>query len=255
MKNPLDIASSIAATVLTTPRGLISDPAKHQPKKLLRLYEFENCPHCRVVREALTRLDLDAMIFPCPKGGKRFREEAERIGGKAQFPLLVDHNTVTTLYESVDIVHYLYKTYGGRKTLPKAMIKLLNRTAAGFASAIRMGRGLHARPSVAPAEPLELYSFESSPFARLVRERLCELEIPYRLRNMGKARMADFLPPNQSRSAAENFQVEGRNRKLLFERMGHVQVPFLHDPNTGAELFESADIIDYLMTTYAVDAG
>ncbi|MEL7296046.1 MAG: glutathione S-transferase N-terminal domain-containing protein [Pseudomonadota bacterium] len=252
MKNPIDIASSLAASLVTTPRGLMSDPAERQPEFMLRLYEMENCPHCRVVREALTRLDLDALILPCPKGGERFRPEAEHIGGKQQFPLLVDQNTGRILYESVDIVHYLYETYGKRSTLPKAIIKALNSTAAGVASALRMGRGMRARPSTAPTEPLELYSFESSPFARLVRERLCELEIPYQLRNMGKAKLSDLVPPAVRRTAMPGYAAVGRNRQRLFERMGHVQVPFLADPNTDTEMFESSDIMDYLENTYAL---
>ena len=40
---------------------------------MLRLYDIENGPHCRLVREVLTELDLDAEIYPCPKQGKRFR--------------------------------------------------------------------------------------------------------------------------------------------------------------------------------------
>jgi hypothetical protein len=28
-------------------------------------------------------------------------------------------------------------------------------------------------------------------------------------------------------------------------------VPWVHDPNTGAEMFESAEIVDYLRRTYA----
>ena len=40
----------------------------------LELYEFESCPFCRKVRDALTELDLEAMIYPCPKGGSVFRE-------------------------------------------------------------------------------------------------------------------------------------------------------------------------------------
>lgn len=38
----------------------------------------------------------------------------------------------------------------------------------------------------------------------------------------------------------------GRNRKLLFERTGRVQLPYLIDPNTGSEMFESAEIVNYL---------
>ena len=35
------------------------------------------------------------MIYPCPKGGTRFRPEIRRRGGKEQFPYLVDPNTGT----------------------------------------------------------------------------------------------------------------------------------------------------------------
>lgn len=30
-----------------------------------------------------------------------------------------------------------------------------------------------------------------------------------------------------------------------------LQVPYLEDPNTGVEMFESAEIIEYLKQTYA----
>ncbi|MFK8051814.1 MAG: glutathione S-transferase N-terminal domain-containing protein [Woeseiaceae bacterium] len=250
MNNPLNIAGSVIASVLTTPRGLMSDPARSQPARLIKLYEMENCPHCRVVREALTRLDLDAMILPCPKGGERYRPEAIRIGGKAQFPLLVDTNTNTVMYESINIVHYLYKTYAGRKALPKTLMRAINSTAASFASAVRMNHGIHARPSRQPEKPLELFSFETSPFARLVRERLCEMEISYRLRSMGKSKVKDLIPPAIRRTSMPDYEHTGRNRELMFERMGHVQVPLLIDPNTGVEMFESSDIIDYLQDTY-----
>jgi glutathione S-transferase len=33
-----------------------------------------------------------------------------------------------------------------------------------------------------------------------------------------------------------------------------MMVPWLADPNTGIELFESADIVAYLEDTYALDA-
>jgi hypothetical protein len=41
----------------------------NKPKIPLELYEFEACPFCRKVREALTLLDLDAIIYPCPSEG------------------------------------------------------------------------------------------------------------------------------------------------------------------------------------------
>jgi glutathione S-transferase len=42
-----------------------------------------------------------------------------------------------------------------------------------------------------------------------------------------------------------------RNRKLLAERTGRVQLPYLVDPNTGTEMYESAAILRYLEETYA----
>jgi len=108
-------------------------------------------------------------------------------------------------------------------------------------------------PSRAPAEPLELYSFESSPFSRRVRELLSELEIAYVLRNTGKAMWQDMGPPSLRRSMFPDLPVEGRNRIALLERTGKVQVPYLVDPNTGAAMFESGDIRSYLLETYALE--
>ena len=45
------------------------------------------------VREALTLLDLDVLIYPCPKGGTAFRPRVRQLSGKEQFPFLVDPNT------------------------------------------------------------------------------------------------------------------------------------------------------------------
>ena len=38
----------------------------------------------------------------------------------------------------------------------------------------------------APEKPLELFSFEASPFCRIVREAMTSLEIPYVLRNVAQ---------------------------------------------------------------------
>jgi glutaredoxin len=73
-------------------------------------------------------------------------------------------------------------------------------------------RGRTARPSRAPGQPLELYSFEASPFFRIARETLCDLELPYRLINVAK------------RSA---------QREAFIALTGKMQVPYLVDPNTG----------------------
>jgi glutathione S-transferase len=111
--------------------------------------------------------------------------------------------------------------------------------------------GVRATPSRLPAEPLQLYSFESSPFARPVRDLLCELEIPYVLRSAGRTRITDWVPPVLRDSLNLQSDPDLQNRKALLERAGRVSIPYLVDPNTGEEMAESEDIIRYLTATYA----
>ncbi len=111
--------------------------------------------------------------------------------------------------------------------------------------------GSRARPSREPEEPLVLYSIESSPFARLARESLCELEIPYLLKSMGRTKLAESVPPSLRARLNLEVEVETDNRRELEARAGKVMVPYLIDPNTGEEMFESDAIRHYLERTYA----
>ena len=250
MSDTLDVLTSTMASTLRLWRGTNARGSARQPVKHLRLYEFEACPYCRLVREALTELDLDALIYPSPHGGKRFRPKVEKLGGKQQFPFLVDPNTGESMYESADIIDYLYGTYGGRLA-PTRLLRLLDVSSSVLASIPRLGAGSRARPSKAPKRPLELFSFESSPYSRRVRELLCELELPYLLRSTGKARWQDLGPPLLRTTLFPDLPVAGRTRTELLERAGKVQLPYLVDPNTGTAMFESDAIRAYLMVTYA----
>ncbi len=256
LRHKLAVASSLLASQLRGWRGTAAyRPAARQPDKLLELYEYEDCPYCRLVREALTELDLDAKIYPCPKGGKRFRPRVKEMGGKFQFPFLVDPNanngTGRQMYESADIVAYLLETYADYKPAPGLLDRRIKVATATLATMVRGGRGIRMRPSRAPLLPLELFSFEASPYSRLVREYLCELEIPYLLRNTGKGHWKDIGPPAVRDQLHKSAKDTTRNRKLLADRTGHVQLPYLVDPNTGKEMFESAAILQYLEETYA----
>jgi hypothetical protein len=51
----------------------------------------------------MTELDLSAEVYPCPKGSLRHRDVVKKIGGKEQFPLLVDASNGVTMYESGNI--------------------------------------------------------------------------------------------------------------------------------------------------------
>ncbi len=230
MNRTLDIASSFCATLARLPAGMTVGELGPRPEQPLELYEFEACPYCRKVREALTMLDLEAMIYPCPKNGPRFRKQVVAKGGKAQFPYLVDPNTGEAMYESDDIIAYLYESYGDGRAPFYLSMGPLTTLGASFASAFRLGLGQGYRPARAPKKPLELYSFEISPYCRIAREALCALEIPYLLHNVGKN--------SPSRPAFER-------------RSGKMMVPYLVDPNTDTQMFESAEIVAYLERTYA----
>jgi glutathione S-transferase len=255
MSRTLDVTTSVLASQLRGWRGTgIKGRARQQPQQPLQLYEFEASPFCRLVRERLTELDLDVMVYPCPKGGQRFRPTVKKLGGKQQYPFMVDPNTGTSLYESYDIIRYLNETYEGKVRNPKGLRRQLAvgmALGATLSRALRGVRGFKARLSNTPEKPLELYSFESSPFSRLVREVLCELELPYLLHNTGKARMSDMGPPEMRDKIFKGPKGTSRNRRFLDEHTGQVQVPYLIDPNTGVEMYESDKIIAYLENVYA----
>jgi glutathione S-transferase len=229
MPRIFDVATSIGSTLLRGGSGHRVSGVGARPEKTLELYEFENCPFCRKVREALSVLDLEADVRPCPKRGPRFREAVKQRGGKAQFPYLIDPNTGVEMYESDDIVRYLFDRYGDGRVPLALSLPVVRDVTAVLAGAPRAGHGSHYRRARAPDRDLELYSFEASPFARLAREALCTLELPYRLHNVARG---------------------SAGRDAFIARSGKMMVPYLVDPNTGTEMFESADIVRYLEETY-----
>lgn len=204
-----------------------------RPPKPIEIYEFEGCPFCRKVREIVSILDLDVLFYPCPKDGPNFRPKAIELGGKKQFPYMVDPNTGVAMYESDDIIKYLVERYGDGKVPLMLSLGFLTTLTAGLAMIARLGRGSTYVPAKLPEKPLELWAYEASPFCKIVREVLNELELPH-------------IYHSTPRGSSKRYE--------LFRRTGHFQVPYLEDPNTGANMFESAEIIEYLRETYAQSA-
>lgn len=250
-----DIPHALATTLSTMTstlrgwRGSMQRVRADRPTEYLELYEFEGCPYCRLVREVLTEISMDVVVYPCPPGGRRFRPRAhEAAGGRATFPFLVDPNRGAALPESRDIIAYLYEHYTDQ---PASKPGVLSALTSGLASIPRAGKGVRARPSRAPDELLELWSFESSPFCRLVRERLSELELPYILRQVPKEQASDLGTSGFRIGGVKQWKpVPGGIREELIARGGTSQVPFLVDANTGEQMYESADILDYLDAAY-----
>jgi len=205
-------------------------PNFQRPEKPLEIYEFEACPFCKKVREAVSILDIDVVFYPCPRDGKVWRPKAVEMGGKSMFPYMVDPNTGTAMYESDDIIKYLFEKYGDGQVPLTLRLGALTALSAGLGQAPRVGRGAKARASEVPAQPLVFWGYEGSPFVKLVREKLCELELPYLQRTCARG---------------------SSKRTEMLEKFGHFQVPMLEDPNTGEAMFESTYIIDYLEKTYA----
>lgn len=207
-----------------------------RPEKMLELYEFEGCPFCKKVREAVTILDLDVLVYPTPKDGPTYRPKVKDMGGKIQFPYLVDSNTGVQMYESNDIVRYLFTTYGEvEETIPNQLSDNVGTIlTAGLSLLPRLGAGSkYSKTSSEQGDkpqPLVLYGYEASPFVKLIRERLCELEIPYIMKTCARG---------------------SPTRNQVFEKTGTFQVPYLEDVNTGENLFESLDILNYIDEIYA----
>ena len=199
-----------------------------RPEQELLLYEFEGCPFCRKVREALSILDLDARVLPCPKGGPRFRPELVERGGKAQFPYLVDPNCDLELYESDDIVRHLFERYG-TGSVPRPLVPgPLTDLSAVSVGLLRGKAGSFYRPAKSPEQPLELFSYEAHPGCRLVRERLSILELPYLLRNRAPG-----------------------TRRPLPAGVALGDLPHLVDPGWGRSFCGAEEILGHLEACYA----
>ena len=125
---------------------------------------------------------------------------------------------------------YLFAEYGDGRVPAALALGPVTDLSSVLAGLPRLGAGSRYRGARSPAEPLELYSFEASPFCRIVREALSSLELTYLLHNVAR---------NSPR------------REAFVARSGRMMVPWLVDPNTGVEMFESAEIAAYLEATYA----
>jgi glutathione S-transferase len=226
----LNDTHALLVSLMRLGRGWYVRSEPSQPTQLLEMYEFEACPFCRKVREVLSELDLEYVSRTVARGSAG-RDVLRARGGKMMVPYLIDPNTGTEMYESEDIIDYLHERYGGRpRSRAWRLLSPLNTAGATLASAVRpKGRRVGVERDKQPEQLLELYGFEASPYCRKVREALSELDLHYRARNVAKGSV---------------------RRAALVERGGKMMVPYLIDPNTGTEMYESDDIVRHLHETY-----
>ena len=212
-----------------------------RPVKPLVLYEYDASPFCKKVRETINLLDLTVEYRPCPGARAGFSDELFERTGRRTVPYLIDPNTNTELFESTDQIDYLLRTYGppedmyDKLALWPITFDAFATTTSVMAALLRDMPGSRLQPDARPdnqkMKPLQLWGYECSPFVRPVREKLCSLGLPH-------------LMVSCSRGSA--------NRDRMVELTGRFQVPYLEDPNTGVQLFESPEIVDYLEKVYTI---
>ena len=85
---------------------------KKKPEAMLELYQFEECPYCKRVREKMTDLGMSYIIHNVPRAREK-RVKLEKISGQKFVPVLVDANTKTMIADDDDkAIEYLEKMYG-----------------------------------------------------------------------------------------------------------------------------------------------
>jgi glutathione S-transferase len=229
-RHGLELAHSEVASLLRAGAGSDVTKLGPRPEQRLVLYDQENCPHSRRVREALSMLDLDVDVRPCPKGADTHRGELLSIGGRLEIPALLDPNTMAVVYGADPIVEYLFERYGSGKPPLSARFGTFATATSRLASATRGAGATEARAAAQPELPLELWSYEASPESRLVREALASYGLPYVLYNAARG-----SPKRAYLATLSN----GRG------------VPVLIDPNRDVVLQGAGPIRTYLRETYA----
>lgn len=259
LNHQIKVLQATLSSVTEAGRGVTGTAFPQQPEKALKLYEFDGSPFCRRVREVMTTLNLDYEVYPCPKGGRKYRQVVETLGGKQQFPFFIDEYTGDRLYESQAIIHHLFKYYGqtGRTPQKYAHYPRLP-VVAFFGTLINGARGVYINQKIvdraAPEHLIQLWGFEASPFTRIVRGVLTELELPFKFHNVAKERWQDQGPAVMRLKPGKYVPLPGGKRERVVQVMNRntqdIQVPYLIDPNQNVQMFDSAKIVKYLSAQY-----
>ncbi|XP_022641589.1 uncharacterized protein LOC106772620 isoform X2 [Vigna radiata var. radiata] len=181
-----------------------------RPEKYIEIYEFE--------RLEKLLLFWTLMLFSI------LVQEMVQISVQRFFRWVVNCNSPTWLIQT-----QVFQCDGN---VPLSLsLGFLTTLTAGLGMLSRIGKGTTYTPAKFPPKPLKLWAYEVSPFCKIVREVLVELELPHLLVSCARG---------------------SPKRHILYQKTGHFQIPYLEDPNTGIEMFESAEIIEYLRATYAL---
>ncbi len=206
---------------------------------------------CLPVRESLSLLDIPIEIYPCPIISPANQLLPVRITSRyfpilshmlkkpphlIQLPVLMDPNTDIVLEGNTDdIILYLHTTYARKGGHLSMLLPLPAKDGmqplAIIACTVRKGQpyGLYAQPSLYNAQKLRLYGVESHTGTRLLRERLCSLQLSY-----------EYIP------CAEG----GTGRVSLIHQINALILPVLYDQSTNVLCFGVDMCLHHLKTNY-----
>jgi glutaredoxin len=138
------------------------------------------------------------------------------------------------LFGSTEIIAYLFNTYGpGESLIPNNLRSSPSSPFPKFLSGQSSGSKLRidARPDAVKLKPITIWGWEGAPYVKDVRKTLTELGLAHIFVNCANG---------------------SQNRNSLIQKTKLFQVPYIVDPNTGVEMFESKEIVKYLESTYTV---
>jgi hypothetical protein len=201
-----------------------------RPSGPLVLFHRTDSGECKRVREALSILDIDVMVYPIPDGGPRWTS-VEGFEQGMEGPVLVDSTHGVTLRGADTIVEHLFTMYSNPTKIPWILgSNAVSDFLLHSALKMRAGKGsMYRGNGMVPEKPLVFWAYEASPFCAVVQEVLCELAIPHVIKNVARG---------------------SAKRSILYGDVGHFQAPFLEDPNQNVCMFESAAIIEHLLSNY-----
>jgi glutaredoxin len=92
--------------------GAMQTPSRFpQDGKPLQLWSCEPCPHCRLVRETLSTLEIPYVLYNSAKGSKKLQALRARVDINVKLPYLEDSNSDFLASGSSEIISHLKKTY------------------------------------------------------------------------------------------------------------------------------------------------
>ena len=193
------------------------------------LYETENSPNCRALREACSMLSLTVRFRPMDSKTSNNRY-ASQIPPGAKGPVLNDPNTGREIVDVDEAIEYLFAKYGAGQ-VPWTLSNRAYLVISSFLGLSLSRLAVMSTPPqvLSPEEPVTLWAYEGSPFCLLVRQVLDKMKLEHTIK---------YAPRGSP------------NRQLLYEQEGRFQVPCFEDPNTGVVLFESSAIVEYLCKVY-----